>query len=271
MFAERHSSPSPGRRISLTNKISALGAKLGRTLSHSSDSPSQKSEEYDFVAPILAKTNNDRSVSRGREAFQSTGRGGLGNIRQTSLSRDARPDSGPDDFSITRGREPLSSPTQKVYSTGRGGAGNIRSPSRDVSKPPAVETVNEDDVIKEYKASQEGAAFSTGRGGLGNIDRSRSREPTNKPVYSTGRGGAGNIKSGDGGHAEAIDEDERRKYSTANEGFHSTGRGGAANITSAPEPAVERAMHVSHREYESTGRGGAGNIVKDRSASRTRG
>jgi hypothetical protein len=68
----------------------------------------------------------DRSLSRGRDAFvsasrhligvlltsptpiqQSTGRGGLGNIRQASLSRDARPDSGPDDFSTTRGREPV--------------------------------------------------------------------------------------------------------------------------------------------------------------------
>ena len=67
----------------------------------------------------------DRSLSRGRDAFvsasrrligvlltspnpiqQSTGRGGFGNIREASLSRDARPDSGPDDFSTTRGREP---------------------------------------------------------------------------------------------------------------------------------------------------------------------
>jgi len=72
--------------------------------------------------------DKDRSASRGREALvvsvseylspsftdqpQSSGRGGFGNIRQTSLSRDARPDSGPDDFSGTRGREPISQ--QKV-------------------------------------------------------------------------------------------------------------------------------------------------------------
>jgi hypothetical protein len=63
---------------------------------------------------------NDRSLSRGRQpvvsfplpstwtlvnGLQSTGRGGSGNIRQPSVSKDARPESGPDDFSGTRGRE----------------------------------------------------------------------------------------------------------------------------------------------------------------------
>ncbi|KAF8157263.1 hypothetical protein B0H34DRAFT_849518 [Crassisporium funariophilum] len=200
-------------------------------------------------------SENERSVSRGREAFQSTGRGGIGNIRQTSLSRDARPDSGPDDFSTTRGREPLGSPTQ-IYSTGRGGAGNIRSPSRDVSRPPNVDVLEED--------------VSTGRGGLGNINRSRSRDPTNNvPVHSTGRGGAGNLLPGDGSAASTIDEDERRKHSTSHDGYHSTGRGGAANLTSSHEPAIERHSHVA-QEYGSTGRGGVGNIVSERSTSRPR-
>ncbi|KAG6847663.1 hypothetical protein H0H93_006666 [Arthromyces matolae] len=52
-------------------------------------------------------TQEDRSRSRGREVF-SSGRGGAGNIRQASQSREARPSDGPDDFSITRGREPVS-------------------------------------------------------------------------------------------------------------------------------------------------------------------
>ena len=43
---------------------------------------------------------------------QSSGRGGIGNIHQSSASRDRRPESGPDDFSVTRGREPISHPTQ---------------------------------------------------------------------------------------------------------------------------------------------------------------
>ena len=76
-----------------------------------------------------------RSVSRGRQPFvsfplasawtsvnliflwQSTGRGGVGNIRRPSAvspSTDTRPDSGPDDFSQTRGRELKVSSTHQV-------------------------------------------------------------------------------------------------------------------------------------------------------------
>lgn len=48
-----------------------------------------------------------------RSSLQSTGRGGVGNIRQPSQSADKRPTSdGPDDFSVTRGREPIVNPMQ---------------------------------------------------------------------------------------------------------------------------------------------------------------
>ncbi|KDR71295.1 hypothetical protein GALMADRAFT_254096 [Galerina marginata CBS 339.88] len=232
-------------------------------------------------------TDAERSISRGREGFQSTGRGGLGNIRQASASRDRpAPGTGPDDFSVTRGREPIANPNQ-IYSTGRGGAGNLRSPSRD-PKPRAEIEQAEKDVIREYAAAHEGAVYSSGRGGIGNMNRSRSRDPsatntTTNPSshtthssvkHSTGRGGAGNILSGDGHHADSIDEAERRGHAHSQEGLHSTGRGGAANITSTPEPAVEHHAHPHHQhgegdahtpEYESTGRGGLGNIVRERS------
>ncbi|KIM36012.1 hypothetical protein M413DRAFT_78783 [Hebeloma cylindrosporum] len=219
-------------------------------------------------------TESERSISRGREGFTSTGRGGIGNIRQASLSRDTRPTSGPDDFSITRGREPFGSPTQ-VFSTGRGGAGNLRSPSRDPSKPPVIDVV-EQEAIREYVTAHENAPYSSGRGGIGNINRSRSREPTSNidrsrsrdpHVHSSGRGGAGNIYPGDGSVAETIDEEERKQISTGHDGYHSTGRGGVANITSVHEPAVEHPAHPTH-EFLSTGRGGAGNIIPERSPSR---
>ncbi|KAF9549919.1 hypothetical protein CPC08DRAFT_793465 [Agrocybe pediades] len=226
---------------------------------------------------------SERSLSRGREAFQSTGRGGLGNIRQTSKSRDARPNTGPDDFSVTRGREPINA--NQVFSTGRGGAGNLRSPSRGPAAGNPSIDVREEEVIREYVAANEGAIRSSGRGGLGNFsDRSRSRDPASPsavhsrsrsrdpgtPIrFSTGRGGAGNIQSGDGHIAEIIDEDERRVHRTPNEGIHSTGRGGAANLTSAHEPNIEQPPHRA-TEFESTGRGGAGNIISDRSRSRQR-
>lgn len=98
----------------------------------------------------------DRSQSRGRDAFASTGRGGLGNIRQTSLGR---PDSSPSP-ELVRGREPNAGlpTTSKLYATGRGGAGNIRSPSRsqkrDPSQPPtlpAVFDVSEEDIMRNHR------------------------------------------------------------------------------------------------------------------------
>jgi hypothetical protein len=97
----------------------------------------------------------ERSKSRGREAF-STGRGGVGNIRQSVSASRTRPDSapGPDDFSDSRGREIKSS--AKIYSTGRGGAGNIRSPSRDQSKPaPSPIDASEQDIIRNHIAASQ--------------------------------------------------------------------------------------------------------------------
>jgi len=214
----------------------------------------------------------ERSQSRGREAF-STGRGGLGNIRQGSASR-TRPEGGPDDFSVSRGREPApasnGTPT-KVYSTGRGGAGNIRSPSRDPGSPTAALPVpieeSEKEIIRNHMVASQDVPQSTGRGGLGNItgSRSRSRGPalatSNAPmVHSTGRGGAGNIATGETGTAEALDESERKiRASTTEAPYHSTGRGGIANLASGPQPAVEQVVRPP-AAYGSTGRGGAGNI-----------
>ncbi|KAK0461985.1 uncharacterized protein EV420DRAFT_1528228 [Desarmillaria tabescens] len=149
----------------------------------------------------------DRSQSRGREFVsespsfravytkrllqQSSGRGGLGNIRPTSTSRD-RPVDGPDDFSSTRGREPAIEPT-KIYSTGRGGAGNIRSPSRDHKEHIGPDR-HEREIVREHDRLEKDAPHSFGRGGLGNISRSRSRGPapvTPPNVHSPGRGSLG--------------------------------------------------------------------------------
>ena len=118
---------------------------------------------------------------RGRDAFQSTGRGGLGNIRQVSLSRTARRDTGPDDFSITHGREVLSSRVPAaIFSTGRGGAGNLRSPSCD-SIPANTSDPVEQVVIRDYAAAHKGAPVSCGRGGIGNIRRKSSRSQSTAP------------------------------------------------------------------------------------------
>ncbi|KIK82158.1 hypothetical protein PAXRUDRAFT_154419 [Paxillus rubicundulus Ve08.2h10] len=211
-------------------------------------------------------SDSERSLSRGREAFQSTGRGGIGNIRRSSLSRDARPADGPDDFSPTRGREPVVH-ADSIYSVGRGGAGNIRSPSRNrhpISEGAIAEAVHEAEVIREYDEAN--TVRSSGRGGVGNISGSRSRSRGPGPVlHSTGRGGVGNLQPGDAIQPDRLDREERSRH-PHHEGIHSTGRGGFANLTGSHEPDIER---VSHHlgDFESSGLGGAGNI-RSRSASR---
>ncbi|ETW84866.1 hypothetical protein HETIRDRAFT_241999, partial [Heterobasidion irregulare TC 32-1] len=214
----------------------------------------------------------DRSTSRGRE-FSSSGRGGVGNFRQPSVSRgtvDRTSIDGPDDFSPTRGRERNNAfnSTDKVVSVGRGGAGNIRSPSR-----ARGEDLSDDrDRIRAIDESNENHAYSSGRGGLGNItvskSRSRSRGPGNVLVHGTGRGGVGNIKRGEPVDVEIrqVEDVERAAYPVS-PGVHSTGRGGVANLTETTAPPIERVPpgpghpHASHaHEFESTGRGGAGNI-----------
>ncbi|PFH47882.1 hypothetical protein AMATHDRAFT_111368, partial [Amanita thiersii Skay4041] len=234
----------------------------------------------------------ERSLSRGREGYQSSGRGGLGNIRRASASRDARPETIPEDISVSRGREPRIEPT-KIYSTGRGGAGNIRSPSRDMPNSPkspkspilVCPDEREREIIRTHMA------HSAGRGGIGNItnakpgSRSRSRDhsmtasqsrtshqqqrslgsPT-PMVLSTGRGGAGNFVPKDAAIvAEVLEEVEAYAHAHGQEMKigHSTGRGGLANLVSTTPgspPVVEHRVRTVLHEYESTGRGGMGNI-----------
>ncbi|ETW78270.1 hypothetical protein HETIRDRAFT_436026 [Heterobasidion irregulare TC 32-1] len=125
-------------------------------------------------------------MSRSRYLLQrSSGRGGAGNIRPSSISHEyssARLD-GPNDFSVTRGREPRPSVVaDQVVSTGRGGVGNIRSPSRDITvdglaRPLCAEngikqTEYEDTLIRSSDEARTSGPHSSGRGGVGNITRS---------------------------------------------------------------------------------------------------
>ncbi|KAJ4479315.1 hypothetical protein J3R30DRAFT_3733630 [Lentinula aciculospora] len=129
----------------------------------------------------------ERSHSRGRD-MTSSGRGGLGNIHHAVDP--ALHESGPDDYSSTRGREPAVNPN-KVVSTGRGGAGNIRSPSRDVGSHPhtPVQPDPHQEELIRAEADRDGV-HSTGRGGLGNMSRSRSRaRDTQTPVAEHSRSG----------------------------------------------------------------------------------
>ena len=198
----------------------------------------------------MTSTPGDRSLSRGRDVFvrvplapscltshssqQSSGRGGAGNIRRASASRDARPD-GPDDFSTTRGREPrLAHPSEvdKIISTGRGGAGNIRSPSRDARSNAASDAAEEQIIISHVAAEQNAAVRA--------ISSSLIIIPNHTMQHSTGRGGIGNIRGGSRSRSRARDG-SIPPGSGAHTPLHSSGRGGAGNIFSGHTPSVAEA------------------------------
>ncbi|KAI0039984.1 hypothetical protein FA95DRAFT_1503503 [Auriscalpium vulgare] len=219
----------------------------------------------------------DRSRSRGRDLQQSTGRGGAGNIVHDLSNSRERARDGPDDFSPTRGREPISfrDPTE-IISTGRGGAGNIRSPSREPSGSRFRENLENERLVHNIDVLHETGVHSSGRGGLGNISKAspspgRSGDAAHEPVASTGRGGAGNII-----HTQAdlqdVDDAERAAHLHAT-GIHSTGRGGTANLTSTPPPGPEHAHFaagVDDTHPHSSGRGGSGNISRSGSRAASR-
>ncbi|TFK97502.1 hypothetical protein BDV98DRAFT_574578 [Pterulicium gracile] len=218
-----------------------------------------------------------RSQSRGRDTLQSFGRGGAGNFRQSSASRDGRPSEadlgapcGGGEFSPVRGREPaVAYPASGVISTGRGGAGNIRSPSRDAESPSRrVSESREREILAQHAEQDKTAFHSTGRGGVGNISRSRSRGPSPlvppgpPAVTSSGRGGLGNFTPG---HVDTrIVEEEERKQHAIPDAVHSSGRGGFANITHQADPGVEHqpgtASPLGPGTPHRSGRGGAGNF-----------
>jgi len=247
------------------------------------------SKRRSISAPNMS---TERSTSRGRATgLYSTGRGGAGNIRSPSREP-IPPHTGPEDFSDTRGRDPIPSrDPNEVISTGRGGAGNIRSPSRDAIRAevgtPEGSPIRSElrgrgydrDLIASIDDAHDNGVHSFGRGGAGNMTgsppHSKSRSRSREPAHAGGRGGYGNIIVGGPSETaiEEMDESERASHQHA-PGVHSSGRGGAGNLTGGEVPHREGALdphganhpHASHNHNaESFGRGGRGNISRDSS------
>uniref|UniRef100_A0A0W0FV27 Uncharacterized protein n=1 Tax=Moniliophthora roreri TaxID=221103 RepID=A0A0W0FV27_MONRR len=123
MADRRNSSPSPRGRNTLSNQISSIGAKINRALS--GDRLGRFDADRESLASKVVSDGanaNERSVSRGRQGFSSSGRGGIGNIHQNASTS---PVGGLGD--VVRGRDRGPDP-DRVISTGRGGIGNIRTP-----------------------------------------------------------------------------------------------------------------------------------------------
>lgn len=186
-----------------------------------------------------------RSVSRGRESntYASSGRGGAGNIVPASGSPDAerRPgEAGPDDYSLSRGRElpPPSNQTGNIGS-GRGGAGNVYAPSRGA----AVENISalreEAKYVRELAKGD--APVSQGRGGAGNISNSRSRSRTRDAagaVSPAKAGEAGTASLGrlaEEGHGQSPTREHHSGLSKITNLFHRGSRDATKFTPEVPE------------------------------------
>ncbi|KAI0635037.1 hypothetical protein C8Q77DRAFT_671096 [Trametes polyzona] len=236
--SERSVTPSsPDRSVSRGREAFSSGrGGIGNIHRPSVDTRSPSRPGAEPMSPVRG-----REATVDPERAQTTGRGGMGNIRSGSRAR-----------SVSKVPE------------------NLTQTASLVSDQAANVAEYEKYVIQQSEEAARARARSSGRGGLGNIkseskSRSRSRVPQ---ILSTGRGGAGNLQPGNNVDAELLaqlEEEERLRHAHG-EGIHSTGRGGRANLTSLPSPPLEPVSPQPH-EYEATGRGGAGNI-RSRSASR---
>ncbi|KAI0307716.1 hypothetical protein B0F90DRAFT_1676518 [Multifurca ochricompacta] len=175
--------PSSPQGVPVYSQITALGSKLSRVFTGTSTSHSTLG-----ALDPGKRDQRHRSPSQSRQ-FQSSGRGGAGNIRASpSSSGNVTFIECLDEFSVTGGKEPRSqSRPDKITSTGRGGAGNIRSPSRAVPdiRPSELSLILEAktaeferSLIRNRGASRTTLPRSSGRGGIGNIVRLKSRSLT---------------------------------------------------------------------------------------------
>lgn len=135
------------------------------------------------------------SISTTRDPFTSSGRGGSGNIRRSSVGRSSEPSVDVSDVVSLREKEGSSS---RFVSVGRGGVGNIQPPSPDLADHPLTAAIlsehrdTEDRYERQIRKRHEESKVvaSSGRGGSGNISnnrRSKSRPPRSVSVRR-GRG-----------------------------------------------------------------------------------
>ncbi|KZT66530.1 hypothetical protein DAEQUDRAFT_446799 [Daedalea quercina L-15889] len=206
-------------------------------------------------------------ITRGREppavkpdSAKSTGRGGAGNIRSTSIARAAN-------HLASDGRHSFTAAL--------------------VSDQAEAEAEYERMVVVTRQEAAKNSRRTYGRGGAGNAAGANSKSPkTSKsrsgsrfrprsrslgPLHSSGRGGAGNLYPGSVEDAELIGDldnaETQHARATSPEGRHSTGRGGLANITAMTSPPPDSPTPLSPHQAEYSGRGGVGNIFRSRSRS----
>ncbi|KAF8193982.1 hypothetical protein K438DRAFT_1969272 [Mycena galopus ATCC 62051] len=189
----QQTSVSTSPRRTFSDRISAVGAKINRALSSDAGRSGYNAETESITSTIVE--GNDRSNSRGRNNFHSSGRGGAGNIHATpnNPALNAEP---PQDFPWPRGREraPVAraAPPSAVRSTGRGGSGNFSQ------SPPAADpsySLRDREILRAHAEADKTAIRSSGRGGIGNIVTSHTAPVPTPYAYTSDSGAATRSRS----------------------------------------------------------------------------
>ncbi|KAG6330061.1 hypothetical protein ID866_9029 [Astraeus odoratus] len=159
-------------------------------------------------------------ISPVRDSFASSGRGGSGNIRHSSIVKEQRSLLDGLDGDSRREREGSSSTSNnRVVSIGRGGAGNVQH-SPDLADHPLTAAIllqhwerearREEEIRKRHAEST--VLASSGRGGMGNINssrRSRSRPPSLS--HTTNKSRSKTAKTSEHSGVDALDLISRTK------------------------------------------------------------
>ncbi|KAJ6469911.1 hypothetical protein C8R45DRAFT_426636 [Mycena sanguinolenta] len=207
MNSRQQTSVSTSPRRTFSDRISAVGARVARALSSDMgrDASGVNAETESMTSTVVE--GNDRSTSRGRNNFHSSGRGGAGNIHRDPVP--APSNSNAEDFPWPRGREraPVSrlppaqntspSPPAKtiVHSTGRGGSGNfsLSPPAKDPSY-----SLRDREILRARAEADRGAFRSSGRGGIGNISAPSHPDSTPAAAYASAHANSGYPNNGNG-------------------------------------------------------------------------
>ncbi|KAI0246393.1 hypothetical protein BJV78DRAFT_153616 [Lactifluus subvellereus] len=212
---------------------------------------------YSWVRKIQPPSVAEKPRPRSRRV-QSTGRGGMGNMRAPSPERKDLPDTRRRRYTI-----PMSDLNEMV-STGRGRSRTVRSPSLDISrrsndwgngndwsngKPiPVRPEKRRRGYDRDFKTTIDGVhdtgVNSPGQGSAGNIATRPAAPPRSRfyeQIHSPERGAIGNKHPAEPAEND-IQASDRTVYRRGPQGVHSAGRGGSQILPLASH-RTSRVLH----------------------------
>ncbi|KAF8188914.1 hypothetical protein K438DRAFT_1972096 [Mycena galopus ATCC 62051] len=160
--SSQHTSTSTCQRRTFSNRISAMGAKINRTLSNEGKTGAFNSETERTTSTTVESADRSTSCSRNNFVTPPTA-AALATSDSPSTSGATK------DFPLPRRRERAHgarATSSVLRSTGRGGSGNFSQ------RPPATDpsySLRDREILRAHAEADKTALRSSCRGGIGNI------------------------------------------------------------------------------------------------------